>query len=105
MAMILPFPVQKTGLVWGLTQQECEAVQSLANILIHRDLVTGISIHTNGPYMCVFDAEGDPYVISRENGMCYLCDADDILFARSKRFDIVLQALEMLLTLRPDGAA
>lgn len=105
MAIIVPFPVEKAAPVSGLTQQECEAVQAEAYDLMVQGRVSGISIHIHGPYMCVFDADGEPYAIGRDEGVCYLSDPDEHMIAHSRQFDNVLQALEILLTSRPDGAA
>jgi hypothetical protein len=102
MATILPFPVKKIVPIWGLTEHECDAVLAVANDLILQGHATSVSIHNDGQYMCVFDGNGEPYSIGRERGVCYLTDSDETMFARSQRFEIVLQALEILLSPPPD---
>ena len=52
--------------------------------------------------MCVFDGDGEPYSIGREEGVCYLTDPDETMIAHSQRFEIVLEALEMMLSPTPD---
>ena len=104
MATILPFPVKKVVPIWGLTEQECDAVQADAYDLMLQGWVTGVSIHNDGQYMCVFDGNGEPYSIGREEGVCYLANPKKTMLARSRRFENVLQALEILLTSGPDGA-
>ena len=52
--------------------------------------------------MCVFDGKREPYTISREEGVCYLSDPDETMLAHSRQFEELLQALEVLLTSRPD---
>ncbi len=105
MATILPFPVKKASPVWGLTEEECDAVQAEAYDMMLQGRVTGVSIHDDGQYMCVFDGNGEPYAIGRENGVCYLFDNDDVVLASSHRFEIVLDALEMILPTAPDEPA
>ncbi|MDA0990484.1 MAG: hypothetical protein O3A51_07010 [Verrucomicrobia bacterium] len=105
MATILPFPVKKVVPIWGLTEEERDAVQAEGYDLMLQGHATGVSIHNDGQYMCVFDGNGEPYAIGREAGVCYLYDPDETMLAHSRRFENVLQALEILLTSRPDGAA
>jgi hypothetical protein len=105
MATILPFPVKKAIPIWGLTEQECDAVQAEAYDFMLQGRVTGVSIHNDGQYMCVFDASGEQYSIGRENGVCYLFDNDDEVLASSQRFEIILDALEMMLPPAPDEPA
>ena len=105
MATILPFPVKNVVLVWGLTEHECAAVQAVAYDLMTQGHATGVSIHNDRQYMCVFDGNGEPYSIGREEGVCHLADPDETMLVRNRRFEIVLQALEMLLSSRPDGTA
>ena len=105
MATILPFPVKKVVPVWGLTEQECDTLQAEAYDLMLQGRATGVSIHGEGQYMCIFDSEGEPYSIGRENGVCYLFDCDDEVLARSQRFEIILDALDMILPPTPDWSA
>ncbi len=97
MATILPFPVKKPVPIWGLTEQECDAVQAKAYDLMLQGRATGIGIHNDGQYMCVFDGDGEPYSISREDGVCYLTNHEETMLVHSRRFEDVLEALiEML---------
>ncbi len=105
MANILPFPVKKVIPIWGLTEQECDAVQAEAYDLMLQGRATGISIQNDGRCMCVFDGNGEPYFIGRENGVCYLFDNNEMMLASSQRFEIVLDALEMMLPPTLDGPA
>lgn len=105
MATILPFPIKKMVPTWGLTEDECDAVQAEAYDLMLQGRVTGVSLHDDGRYMCVFDGTGEPYFIGRENGLCYLSDNNEKTLARSQRFEIVLVALEMLLPSTADEPA
>ena len=98
MATIIKFPVTTAVPLKGLTEQECDAVQSEAYDLMIEGCATGVSIHNDGQYMCVFDREGNPYSVRRENGMCYLFDPNEMILARSDRFEILLDALEMALS-------
>jgi hypothetical protein len=86
----------------GLTRQECADIRAVASRLIEQGRATGVSIHSDAQYMGVFDRNGEPYLISRRNGVCYLSDKHEMIFARSQRFEIVLDALEMLLSPSPD---
>lgn len=101
MGTIITFPVTKAVPLKGLTEQECDAVQAEAYDLMIEGCATGVSIHNDGQYMCVFDRNGNPYSVRRENGLCYLSDPNEMILARSDRFEIVLDALEM--TLSPSG--
>lgn len=95
MGTVVQFP-RNTNVVplRGLTRKECAAVKEAADTLIEQGHSTGSSIHKDGQYMCVFGPDGTPLMISRQNGICYLVDENDMILARSQRFDIVLQALE-----------
>jgi hypothetical protein len=104
MATILQFPIKKAVPVWGLTEQECDTVQTEAYDLMLRGQATGVSIHNDGQYMCVFDGNGQPYAIGREDSVFYLSDPEEKMIAYSRQFQDVLQALEVLLTSRTDGA-
>jgi len=46
---------------------------------------------------------GRAYFLGREKGMCYLLDYDETMLAKSPRFEIVLQALEKILTAAEDA--
>jgi len=105
MATILPFPVKNVIPIRGLTEPECDAVQAEAYDLMLQGRATGISIHDDGQYMCVFDGFGEPYFIGRENGMCYLFDNKEMMLAWSLRFEIVLDALYMMLPPTPEEQA
>lgn len=98
MATILPFPIRKTIPVWGLTQQECDAIHEMAYECIREGRATGVSIHNDGQYMCVFDKGGEPYFIGRVDSDCYLFDSDETLIAESRRFEIVMDALQEYLS-------
>ncbi len=102
MATILPFPNTKVVPVRGLTKQECEAVHAEACALMYQGRATGVSIHNDGQYMCVFDRCGEPYFIGREEGVCYLFDHNETMVAQSRRFGDVLEALEVMLSSTPD---
>ena len=98
MGIIIPFPKKKAVPLKGLTQQECEAVQVGAYNLMIEGCITGVSTHNDGEYMCVFDLNGNPHSVRRENGICYLFDNNEMILARSERFEMVLLALEMTLS-------
>ena len=89
--------------VKGLTEQECDAIQAQAYDMMLLGWVTGVSIHNDGQYMCVFDGNGEPYFIGREDGVCYLFDNNEMTLTSSRFFEIVLDALEMILPPAPDG--
>ena len=86
-------------------EQECDAVQAIAYDLMLQGYATGVSIHNDRQYMCVFDGNGVLYSIGREEGVCFLTNQEETMLVHNRRFEIVLQALEILLTSRPDGSA
>jgi hypothetical protein len=88
----------------GLTEQECEAVKAATGTLIDRGRATGSAIHHDSRYMCVFDTSGEPYLVGRQNGVCYLFDKYNMILARSEQFEIVLDALKMMLAPAPEEA-
>jgi len=98
MAIIIPFPNAMPVPVRGLTKQECDVLGAEAAGLIHEGQATGVSIHNDGQYMCVYDRRGERYFIGREEGMCYLFDDEETMLAKSPRFESVRQALETILT-------
>lgn len=105
MGKIIKFSKLPTALpVRGLTKQECEAVNAAAETLVDQRHATGSAIHHDNRYMCVFDIDGEPLLIGRQNGVCYLFDKYNMILARSERFEIVLDALKMMLAPSPDDA-
>jgi hypothetical protein len=106
MGIMIPFPVTKTVQLNGLNEQECDAVHAKAYALMIKGYAIGASVHDDGKFMCVYDFNGMPYFISRENGVCHLRDKREMMLARSESFDSVLVALEMSLSLlQDDGLA
>ena len=103
MATIIPFPNAMPVPMRGLTKQECDVLDAEAAGLIRDGQATGVSIHNDGQFMCVFDCHGEPYFVGREEGMCYLFDHEETMLAKSQRFEIVLQALEVILTSSEDA--
>jgi hypothetical protein len=103
MATIIPFPNAMPIPMRGLTRQECDVLDAEAAGFIQDGQATGVSIHNDGQYMCVFDCEGEPYYVGREEGMCYLFDHRETMLAKSQRFEIVIQALEGVLTASEDA--
>ena len=101
MATIIPFPIKKVVPIWGLTEQECDAVQAEAYELMPQGWATGVSIHKDGLYMCVLDGNGEPYSIGREKGVCYLTNHEETMLVHSRRFEDVLEALIGMLSPPP----
>lgn len=98
MATIIPFPNAMPIPLQRLTKQECDVLDAEAAGLIHHGQASGVSIHNGGQYMCVYDCHGERYFVGREEGMCYLFDDEETMLAKSQRFDIVVRALEAVLT-------
>lgn len=98
MATIIPFPNAAPAPACGLTKQECTILEAEAAGLIHDGQATGVSIHNNGQFMCVYDCQGEPYYLGREEGVVYLFDHKETMLAESTRFASVLLALEQILT-------
>ena len=98
MADILRFPSEKIAPAMGLTHPECAAIRATVYDLIHHGRSTGVSFHNDGQFMCVFDHHGQPYFIGREESTCLLFDPDETLLAESRRFDVVLEALDATLS-------
>lgn len=101
MATILPFPVKNVVPAWGLTERECDAVHATAFPLMQYGQSTGVSVHNDGQYMCVFDCRGEPYSIGREEGVCYLANPEETMVAYSRQFEVVLEALIEMLSPTP----
>ena len=101
MATIIPFPNPVSVPVRGLTRQECDVLDAEAEGFMQEGQATGVSIHNDGQFMCVYDCHGEPYFIGREEGVCYLFDHAETMLAKSQRFDIVMQALESVLMESP----
>ena len=97
MATIIPFPSAMPISPRGLTKQECHVLDAEAAGLIRDGQATGISVHNDGQYCCVYDSREDRYFIGREEGICYLFDDNEKMLAKSPRFEIILQALEVIL--------
>ena len=101
MATIIPFPVKKVVPIWGLTEQECDVVQAAASDLMLKGHATRVSVHNDRQYMCVLDANGEPYSIGREEGVCYLTNHEETMLVHSRRFEDVLEALIGMLSPSP----
>lgn len=97
MATIIPFPNAAPAPLCGLSRQECTILEAEATGLIHDGLATDVSIHNDGQYMCVYDCQGAPYYLGREEGVVYLFDHQETLRAESTRFAAVLQKLGAVL--------
>ena len=105
MGKVIEFSKLPTALpLRGLTGQECEEVKATAVTLVDQGQATGSAIHHDSGYMCVFDIHGEPLLIGRQNGVCYLFDKYNMILARSENFEIVLDALKMILAPSPDEA-
>ena len=103
MGKVVEFPKATEALpLRGLTEQECADVKAAADTLIEQGQATGSAIHHDSQYMCVFNVQGEPHLIGRQNGVCFLFDKYNMILARSQRFEIVLDALEMMLSPTPD---
>ena len=98
MGTILQFPVDKVVPFRGLTKRECDAVRAHAYDLILQGRVTSVSCRYDRQYMCVFDHEGAPYFIGREERVCYLFGPDETLLAESFRFKDVLDSMNVTLS-------
>ncbi len=94
MGKVLPFPECKTLPAQRLTKQECDAVLS---VHIENGLAIYVSLNNGCQYVCVFDYEGKPYYIGREDGVCYLFDHEEMVVTSSQHFEVVQQALEVIL--------
>ncbi len=94
MGIVVPFPKIKTLPAQRLTKQECDAVLM---VMIAKGLDTYVSVNNGSKYVCVFGYEGEPYYIGREDGVCYLFDYDEMVIASSEHFEVVQQALEVIL--------
>ncbi len=105
MATIIPFPKAMPVPGRGLSKQECDVLDSEAREFILDGQASGVTTHNDGQYMCVFGPGGAPLMINRQNGLCYLFDNNEMMLARSQRFEIVLQALEAALALFEDEPA
>lgn len=97
MATIIPFPNPEPLPERGLTRHECLMLDAEATELVRDGRASGVSIHNDGQYMCVYDCSGARYFIGREDGLCYLFDDGERILAKNARFDIVVQALEAIL--------
>lgn len=93
MAIIIPFPSERVAPIRGLTEPECRAVRLTAADLSRTGRATGTDLHPDARFMRVFDPQGRPYWIGREDGVCYLFDPDENQLADSRRFTDVLAAL------------
>jgi len=98
MATIIPFPNAMPIPVRGLTKQERDVLDAETTGLIHHGQATGVSIHNDGQFMCVYGCRGERYFIGRKEGMCYLFDDEESMMAKSRRSENVVKALEALLT-------
>ncbi len=94
MGIVAPFPETKAFPAQRLTKQECDAVLT---VMIGKGLDTYVSINNGSKYVCVFDHKDEPYYIGREDGVCYLFDHDETVITSSEHFEVVQQALEVIL--------
>ena len=100
MGIVLPYPESKTPFAHRaqrLTKQECDSVLAETYLLMLSELAIGVCIENDREYMIVFDCRGEPYFISRKNGMCYLLERSETMVTSSQRFEEVLETLKILL--------
>ena len=98
MAKIIPFPLRPTNTTSGLTERECDIIHAEAFVMMQRGHATGVSVHGKGRFMCVFDCQGEPYLIGREKGVCFMSNADATLIAHSESFAYALRSLQTMLS-------
>ena len=82
----------------GLAKQECDVLDAEAAGLIHHGQATRVGIHNDGQFMCVYSCRGERYFNGHKEGICYLFDDEESMLAESRRFEIVVKALEAVLT-------
>jgi len=102
MENILRFPIEKRVPVCGLSSHECEAAYAVACALIAQDRAVSVIVENDGRYVCIFDRHNNPYFLGRQDCQCYLFDSEAFVIAENVRFDIVLDALQSILS--PDPA-
>jgi hypothetical protein len=95
----IPFWHVQVEIIWDMPPWNNQAVTAGDGVF------TRVSVHDNGHYMCVFDCRGEQFFIGRVDDVYYLFDHNETLVAKSEWFEVALEALEILLTSRPNGAA
>ena len=65
--------------VWGLTPDECAKILVQADKLISQGRASGVKENRLRTYICVFDKQGAPYTITREQRVLHLLDPSENL--------------------------
>lgn len=95
MGEILPFPKKKRSVDFQpLTRREKDDAMAM---LRDRGLATYVGFLDAGRHVCVFDDQGNPYSIGREESLWYLFDPKETLLHESRHFEHVVDVLESTL--------
>jgi len=83
--------------VWGLTPDECAKILVQADKLISQGRASGVKEKRLSTYICVFDQQGAPYTITREQRILHLLDPSGNLLMICKNIDGIMDMLDTCL--------
>ena len=96
-------PVSNVIPVWGLTPQECQEIIIVADKYITQGRLSGVTEKRRRTYICLYDLEGAPYTIMREQRILHLLDPAGNLLMIGEQIEILLEMLDACLP-EPDRA-
>ena len=95
MGEIIPFPKKKRSIDFQpLTRREKADVMT---VLRERELATYVGLLDAGRHVCIFDDQGNPYSIGREETTWYLFDPNETMLHESQHFEHLVDTLESTL--------
>ena len=97
-------PITNVIPVWGLTPDECASIISKVDAFIAAGRVSGIKEKPRRTYICIFDNQGAPYTIIREQRILQLLDPGGSLLMIGKNVDAIMEMLDVCLPEEPVGA-
>jgi hypothetical protein len=90
-------PLSNVIPVWGLTPDECKKIIVFADELISQGRVSGVKEKRLRTYICIYDMDGGPYTIMREQRIMHLQDPVGNLLMIGEKIEIILEMLEACL--------
>ena len=83
--------------VWGLTPDECDKILVQADKLISEGRASGVKEKPLRTYICIFDKQGAPYTITRDQRILHLLDPSRSLLMINKNIDGIMDMLDTCL--------
>ena len=79
--------------VWGLMPDECTKIINQVDKLMAQGRASGMAEKHTRTYICIYDQQGAPYTITREQEILQLHDPTGGLIVIGKNIDVIIAML------------